>query len=391
MEPEFLTSSLERGKSTETDRKLEVEAHDTGTTLRLSGDWTIDSHQIKGTELQKVLQKLRPSAPLRFDTRDLNRWDSTLVAFLNKIVAYCGDRHISVEFDGLPAGVEALLQLLSAVPERQEVRRIVRDQGFLESIGIRTLAVWRQAVSLLGFIGEATLSLHRLFTGRARFRRGDFWQFVEECGARALPIVTLISLLVGMILAFVGAHQLAMFGAEIYIAGAVGIGMVREMGAMMTGIILAGRTGAAYAAQLGSMQVNQEIDALTTMGFNALDFLVLPRMLALILMTPILCIYADVLGIFGGALVGVGMYEISAQEFLNELQKFVHFDDIAVGLIKGGIFGILVALSGCLRGMECGRSSSAVGLAATSAVVTAIVLIVVADTIITVVTTILKF
>ncbi|HWO99868.1 MAG TPA: MlaE family lipid ABC transporter permease subunit [Methylococcus sp.] len=386
-----MTSSLERGEFAGTDRKLEIEAHDTGATLRLSGDWTIDSRQITDTELQRVLQELRPSAPLHFDTRDLNRWDSTLLAFLNKIVAFCGDRHIPVELEGLPAGVETLLQLLSAVPERQEVRRIVRDQGFLESIGIRTIAVWRQAVSLLGFIGEATLSLHRLFTGRARFRRVDFWQFVEECGARALPIVTLISLLVGMILAFVGAHQLAMFGAEIYIAGAVGIGMVREMGAMMTGIILAGRTGAAYAAQLGSMQVNQEIDALTTMGFNALDFLVLPRMLALVLMTPILCIYADVVGILGGALVGVGMYEISAQEFLNELQKFVHFDDIAVGLVKGGIFGILVALSGCLRGMECGRSSSAVGLAATSAVVTAIVLIVVADTIITVVTTILKF
>jgi phospholipid/cholesterol/gamma-HCH transport system permease protein len=381
---------LERGEFAETNRKLEIEPHATGVTLRLSGDWTIDSRQITDTEFQRVLQELRPSATLRFGTRDLSRWDSTLLAFLSKIVAFCDGRHIPVELEGLPAGVATLLQLAFAVPERQEARRIVRDLGFLEGIGIQTIAVGRQAVSLLGFIGEATLSFYRLFTGRARFRRVDFWQFVEECGARALPIVTLISLLVGMILAFVGAHQLAMFGAEIYIAGAVGIGMVREMGAMMTGIILAGRTGAAYAAQLGSMQVNQEIDALTTMGFNALDFLVLPRMLALVLMTPILCIYADVVGVLGGAMVGIGMYEISAREFLNELQKFVHFDDIAIGLVKGSIFGILVALSGCLRGMECGRSSSAVGLAATSAVVTAIVLIVVADTIVTVVTTILE-
>jgi phospholipid/cholesterol/gamma-HCH transport system permease protein len=174
-----------------------------------------------------------------------------------------------------------------------------------------------------------------------------------------------------------------MFGAQIYVADAVGIGMVRVMGAIMTGIIMAGRTGAAFAAQLGTMQTNEEIDALQTLGISPMEFLVLPRMLALMLMMPLLCVYADLMGIFGGFIVGVGMLDITPMQYYNQTKAAVSFTNLSIGLVHSAVFGVLVALSGCLRGMQCGRSASAVGEATTSAVVTAIVSIIIATAIIT--------
>ena len=209
---------------------------------------------------------------------------------------------------------------------------------------------------------------------------------IQECGVQALPIVSLISFLIGLILAFVGAVQLQRFGAGIYVADLVGIGMAREMGAMMTAIILAGRTGAAFAAQLGTMTVNEEIDAYRTFGFSPMEYLVLPRMLALALMMPLLCLYADLVGMIGGAVVGIGVLDLTLTQYMQQTQGAVSLMDLSVGLGKSVMFGLLVAFSGCLRGMQCGRSSAAVGVAATSAVVTAIVFIIVTDSIVTVVT-----
>ena len=199
------------------------------------------------------------------------------------------------------------------------------------------------------------------------------------CGAQALPIISLISLLVGLILAFVGAVQLKYFGAQIYVADLVGIAMTREMGAMMTGIIMAGRTGAAFAAQLGTMQVNEEIDALHTLGISPFDFLVLPRLLALVLMMPLLCLYADAMGIMGGAIVGMGMLDISLPLYWNQTMAAVTLPYIWLGVVKGCVFGFIIAFVGCLRGLQAGRSAQAVGQAATSAVVTIIVGIIVVD------------
>jgi phospholipid/cholesterol/gamma-HCH transport system permease protein len=220
--------------------------------------------------------------------------------------------------------------------------------------------------------------------GKARFRWVDLWMNIQDCGPSALPIITLISLLVGLILAFVGAVQLALFGAQIYIADLVGLGMTREMGGLMAAIIMSGRTGAAYAAQLGTMQVNSEIDALKTMGFEPMEFLVLPRILALIFIMPLLCLYADLMGIVGGALVTVSFFDVSLVEYLNRTANAIHIQDFSVGIFKCAVFGVLIALSGCMRGMQCGRSASAVGDAATSAVVTGIVFIVIADSLMTV-------
>jgi phospholipid/cholesterol/gamma-HCH transport system permease protein len=199
----------------------------------------------------------------------------------------------------------------------------------------------------------------------------------------------LISVLVGLILAFVGAVQLQQFGAQIFVADLVAIAMTREMGAMMAAIIMAGRTGAAFAAQLGTMQVNEEIDALKTLGISPIEFLVLPRMTALILMLPLLTIYADVLGIIGGAIVGILMLDLSPILYWNQTVQAVTLNDVLLGVGKSAVFGVLIALSGCLRGIQSGRSASAVGVAATSAVVTAIVLIVVFDGIFAVIANVL--
>jgi phospholipid/cholesterol/gamma-HCH transport system permease protein len=238
---------------------------------------------------------------------------------------------------------------------------------------------------MITFLGEATVALAHAAVGRARFRRVDLMLNIQEAGASALGIVSLISFLIGLILAFVGAIQLRQFGAQIYIADLVAIGMAREMGAMMAAIIMAGRTGAAYAAQLGTMRVNEEIDALSTMGISPFEFLVLPRMLGLILMMPLLTIYANLVGILGGAVVGVGMLKVGLIPYWNHTLNAVTLADFAAGLIKSVIFGVLIAIAGCMRGMQSGRSSAAVGLAATSAVVTGIVFIIVSDAILTVV------
>jgi phospholipid/cholesterol/gamma-HCH transport system permease protein len=216
----------------------------------------------------------------------------------------------------------------------------------------------------------------RLFRGKAQYLRSDLFLFIQESGVQALGIVSLISLLVGVILAFVGAVQLEMFGAEIYVANLVGLATVRAMAAIMTGIVLAGRTGASYAAQLGTMQVNEEIDALRTLGISPMEFLVMPRMVALILMTPLLCLYADLMGIMGGALVGVGMLDITPMEYFEQTKAAIPIRHIWVGLFQGTVYGVLVAVAGCLRGMQCGRSAWEVGAAATSAVVTGIIWII---------------
>jgi phospholipid/cholesterol/gamma-HCH transport system permease protein len=239
---------------------------------------------------------------------------------------------------------------------------------------------------MLDFIGEAALAFIKMLRGQASFRGSDVLALMQASGSQALPIVSLISGLIGLILAFMGAIQLRQFGAQIYVADLVGIGMTREMGAVMTGIIMAGRTGAAFAAQLGTMQVNEEIDAYTTLGISPMEFLVLPRLLALVLMMPLLCLYADLLGILGGLVVATGMLDVSLLEYVNETRAAVSLTDVALGVVKSGLFGVLIALAGCLRGMQCGRSASAVGDAATSAVVTGIVFIIATDGLLAVLT-----
>ena len=351
----------------------------------LAGNWTIEAEL---PVISGVTQQVESSPQVRrltFDTQGLQAWDSTLLPFLLKCVALCSQRQLACDLSSLPQGIQRLLHLAAAVPERSGARRESVAEPLLARIGKSVQGNLAAAKELVAFLGQVTLAFLRLLRGRARYRRSDFFLIVQECGAQALPIVSLISFLVGLILAFVGAVQLRQFGAQIYVADLVGIAMAREMGAMMTGIVMAGRTGAAFAAQLGTMMVNEEIDALTTTGLPPMEFLVLPRMLALMLMVPLLCLYADLLGIIGGMLIGVGMLDLGVVQYFNETQKALTLTTFALGLIKAVVFGAVVALAGCLRGMQSGRSAAAVGEAATSAVVTGIVWIIVTDALLTVV------
>ena len=358
--------------------RCERQADDT-LVVHLGGHWTIRAGAPVVTEVYQQLDASPPVRRLAFEAQELTAWDTRLLTFLRQGLEASTHRQIVVDQHGLPDGIRRLLALAAAVPEREGARRGGARLSWLAGIGTEVLAAWQGAGAMLGFIGEAVLAGLRLVTGQARFRRLDLGLFVQESGVQALGIVSLISFLIGLILAFMGAVQLRQFGAQIFVADLVGLGMTREMGCVMTGIIMAGRTGAAFAAQLGTMQVNEEIDALQTMGIPPMEFLVLPRMLALMLMLPLLCVYADLLGMVAGLLIGTGLLDLSLVEYINETRKAVHLVDVGLGLGKSVIFGALVALAGCLRGMQCGRSASAVGAAATSAVVTGIVWIIASD------------
>lgn len=359
----------------------------TGDTLlvRLSGTWRVKGELPDSGEVQRQVESNPALRRMAFETRGLTGWDTSLLIFLGKVIAENDRRHIETDPSGLPDGVGRLLTLASAVPRREDAGRDGGPPPWLTRLGLGALQTAGSVATTLAFLGEVFLSVLKLFRGTARFRRADFVLLVQGCGVQALPIVTLISFLVGVILAYVGAIQLRQFGAQIYVADLVGIAMTREMGAMMAAIIMAGRTGAAFAAELGTMQVNEEIDALTTLGISPMEFLVLPRMLALALMMPLLCIYADLMGILGGATVGLGMLDLGGVQYYVQTTAAIGLNDALAGLIKSAVFGILVAIAGCLRGMECGRSSAAVGWAATSAVVTGIVSIIVSDATMTVI------
>jgi len=363
--------------------KLQKTAEDTLTVV-LSGSWKLTEQLTSVDEVQKTLDAAPGIGRVAFDTRQLAGWDSGLLIFLTQVNDVLTQKKIAIEAGGLPEGARKLLALAAAVPEKKDARKAEGKVPFFAHVGNETVDFFRSSGEMLAFIGDTVIAFLNLLRGRAQYRKTDLWLVMEACGGQALPIVSLICFLVGLILAFIGAIQLQLFGAQIYVADLVGIAMVRLMAAIMTGIVMAGRTGGAFAAQLGTMQVNQEIDALKTLGISPMEFLVLPRMLALALMMPLLCLYANLMGILGGMVVGGGMLDIGFIQYYNETAKAVNLWNLGIGLFSGTVFGVIVALSGCMRGMQCGRSASAVGEAATSAVVTAIVGIIVSTAVITV-------
>jgi len=357
-------------------------------TLRLIGRWRLDQPLPEPAELLAEVATLPDPLTLNFDCTELGDWDSGLVAYLVALrngARQVGGGALQMDQADLPKGVQGLLHLAFAVPEATGARRAEAEESFLHEMGADALGLARSTGEIMAFLGEAVLSLRRLLAGRARMRSADFWMVLQEAGAAALPIVSLVSFLVGMIFGYIGVQQLAQFGARVYVASLVGLAMTIQMGALVTAIVLAGRTGAAYAAQIGTMQVNEEVDALRTLGLTPMDFLVLPRLIALMLMTPLLAVYADLMGMLGGAFVGILVGGLTPTEYYTQTQDTVGWNHIIQGLISATVYGAIVAVSGCLRGMQCGRSAAAVGEATTSAVVTAIVAIVIAAAVLTVI------
>jgi len=231
----------------------------------------------------------------------------------------------------------------------------------------------------LAFLGEMLLTGVAAFGGRWRFRAQDLWQVAADCSARAVPIVTVVNLLVGAILAFVGAVQLRKFGAGLYVADLVGIAVAREMAAIITAVVMAGRTGAAFAAELATMQANEEIDALDVLGLAATDFLVLPRMIALLAVMPLLYAFGCLAGLAGGMLVSIGLLDVSAAAYLQRTAEAMSWTHLALGAAKSVVFGATLGLVGCYCGLYAKRNAAGVGVATTRAVVTSIVAIIVID------------
>ncbi len=351
--------------------------------LQLSGDWIIGKVLPDLKNVIESLPTLQSSQPFSINGDMLGNWDSRLVSFILLLTEYLAKKNIELNISTLPSGVQSLIQLATAVPLRKDAIKKHYSPSIVEQVGSKALNTLTEVEKFVNFMGETWLSFIRFTRGKARFRKQDFWLIIQQCGPDALPIITLISLLMGLILAFMGAIQLRLFGADIYVANLVAIGMSREMGAMMTAIIMAGRTGAAFAAKLGTMQVNEEIDAFKTMGIAAMDFLVLPRIFALILMMPILTLYSDVIGILGGLFVATGMMDISFVEYYLQTKQSITLVDWSTGIFKSTVYGLLIAVIGCMSGIQCGRSASAVGDATTQAVVRSIVIIIVADAIFT--------
>lgn len=346
-------------------------------TLKLAGCWNLEQEIPNFGQLEQQLRQA-PPARLLCEVDELQEWDSTLMAFLLQCHNYCSSAKIEFDDSRLPEGAKQLLAVSTAVKvhvrpadPRPRLSERLSPVPLLERIGA-------SISDSLGFIGEVTVALVRLVRGKANSRREDFITFIHQAGPDAFAIITLTSFLVGMILAYLGAAQLTQFGAQIYVADLVTVGMLREMGALMTAVVMAGRTGAAYAAQLGTMQTREEIDAIVTLGISPMEFLVLPRIIALVVIMPLLTLYADMVGILGGALVAAGM-DVSLTQFIGQARGAISLTHLNIGLLKSAVFGVLIAIAGCRAGMECGRSSAAVGEAATAAVVISIVYLIVAD------------
>ncbi|RMD59175.1 MAG: ABC transporter permease, partial [Nitrospirae bacterium] len=345
--------------------------------ISISGIWKLG----EGPNSREIIEKIDSYPEIKsivFDSTALEEWDSGLLSIILKIIRYASKKDIKVDIEGLPNGMRRLIGLsLTSSEKTKEYHKV--HEGLLYRSGTRAIAFMMTIKNMLTFIGNISIAFFNLLRGKARLRRSDLLLYIQECGIEALPIVALISILVGLVFAFMGAVQLRMFGAQIFVADLVGLAMTREMGAMMTGVIMAGRIAAGFAASLGTMEVNEEIDAFRTFCIEPIEFLVLPRILALFMMMPLLCLYADFLGILGGAIVGVGMLDISAIQYLNQTKEAVRTMDFSIGIIKSCVFGLLIATVGCLKGMSCERSSEAVGDATKSAVVVSIVYIIVAD------------
>jgi phospholipid/cholesterol/gamma-HCH transport system permease protein len=376
----------EASETTDAEPALELRVLEADSArMVVSGAWRIDQPLPRLAAARALMDSKPGLSRLDFDARDLTGWDTGLVTYVAGIERLCRERGVECDTSALPSGLRSLLELAASVPPATDNDEDGRSPSFVTRFGTDFLDLLRSTGEIMTFFGEGVLAVRRLLQGRARFRHSEFWVIVQESGADALPIAGLVSFLVGVILGYIGDQQLAQFGARIYVADLVGLATVIQIGALITAIVLAGRTGAAFAARLGSMQVNEEIDALRTLGISPMEFLVLPRVLALILMTPLLTIYANLLGILGGAFVGTLVGGLTLTSYLVETQNAIGWNHIIQGLISATIYGAIVAASGCLRGMQCGRSAAAVGDATTSAVVTAIVFIVIAAAVLTVI------
>ncbi|MGJ8641289.1 MAG: MlaE family ABC transporter permease [Opitutaceae bacterium] len=359
---------------------LSVQGEGSARALVIAGEWALREKRPATLAALKEAYADAPFQRLSFDTSELGDWDTAVLILVSEVSTWADENSIEIDLGGLPEGVQNLIRLAQSVPEAKH-REEDDASDFLTKVGEDSIRVYHGIEAYLNFIGQLVIDLFAFVCGSAQLRWKDFIFLLQATGPKALIIVSLLSFLTGLIIAFIGVIQLQKFAADIYVADLVGLAITRELGALMVGVIMAGRTGAAFAAQIGSMQVNEEVDALTSFGISPMQFLVVPRVLALVLMMPLLCACANFVGILGGMVVAVAISDVSVIQYFNQAELAVGLNDLAVGIFKSGVFGLIIAVAGCYRGLNCGRDATAVGQAATSAVVTSITWIVIADAI----------
>lgn len=351
--------------------------------IHMGGHWSVHSSLPSAQELIGQIHSAAPALPVHFILAEETVFDTVLASFVYRLVEASEASGRKVELASLPQRLLRLLELGRKVPLKEDAQKdLAPKRPFLEETGHLTLNYLKGALAIATFTGEWLIALGHLCVGRANIRWKDFWHIMRTVSIDALPIVALISFLVGVIISFLGAVTLKQFGAEFAVAYLVGFGILREMGAIMTGVIMAGRTGAAFAAQIGSMKVNEEIDALKTLGISPIEFIVLPRLLALFIMMPLLTLYANVIGILSGWIVAEGLMGVPGPVYFTEMQYIVGMEDFFLGIFKACVFGVLVSTAGCIRGLQSGSGADAVGVAATRAVVAGITLIVFSNAVI---------
>jgi phospholipid/cholesterol/gamma-HCH transport system permease protein len=347
--------------------------------LFLSGHMTFQNLTVIQAELRSILQKMQPSG-LTLDMKGVDYLDSAGALALLEMEQYAAQAQIHFSVENMSEAIRGIFGLIDrtavmappAPPEKPA-------ESVFEQIGESSLTVGKDFANLLTFLGDLLLALFQSFFHPRAVRWKEFFFYVKRAGLDGLPIVALLSFLLGMIIAFMSSLQLKQFGANLYVASLVGFGMVRELGPIMTAIIIAGRSGSAFAAEIGTMMVNEEVDALVTMGFNPTRFLALPKVLAAMLVVPLLTLYSDLFGILGGMTVGVLGFDLTVFTYVNQTIKSIKIFDVTTSLIKAVVFAILIAGIGCQRGFRVRGGAEAVGKYTTSAVVAGLFLIIVAD------------
>ena len=360
--------------------------------IKLAGDWILDSELSTASlpdefdsELEQQFKQNPELKSVQITMDQVTAWNSALLTSILSLSELCAQYQVKFDMAQLPLEMNRLIKLSSKIPSMGMNNHHKKNFSFLHNVGSDVIASVKDVGEVVKFISESGVAFVSMIKGKAIYRSSDTWLIMQQTGAEAMPIVSLLNFLVGAILGYIGAMQLEKFGAEIFIGDMVGVAMTREIAAIITGIIMAGRSGAAFAAQLGTMKVNEEIDALRSMGLSPMEFLVLPRMIGMMLMMPLLAIYANVMGILGGALVAYAMLNITFEQYIGVVVKSVGLNDIAAGVFMATVFGVIVAVVGCQKGMSCGNNAEAVGASTTSAVVTSTVIIFISAAVLTVI------
>lgn len=345
----------------------------------LSGRIALNSLGLYTSEIRKRLDELQPKE-LIVDLTNIEYLDSSGALLLLEMERRARDQAVSFSFDNMPDEVRRIMELINPrALITPPVKTAKKHRYILEEIGEASEKLYKDLLRIMTFVGEILDALFRALRNPRLVRWEDVLFYVKRAGVDGLPILSLLSLLMGLIIAFMSSLQLKQFGANIYVASLVGIAIIRELGPMMTAIIVAGRSGSAFAAEIGTMKVNEEVDALVIMGFEPTQFLAVPKVLAAMVVVPILTLYADFFGILGGLLVGITGLDLTVQTYIQQTAKSITLFDFVSSLVKSVVFAALIAGISCQRGLQVRGGAEAVGAATTSAVVSSIFLIIVAD------------